>query len=332
MQKAAILILNWKGIEDTKNCLKSIKKSGEIFDIYILDNGGEEFDKLKKLSDKQIFILKTEKNLGFPGGINFLLKKLIKKYDYFYLLNNDTEVEKNFASECLNCFSKKIGFVASKMCKFDNRYILDNDGHDFLNCGDFIPKNRNKLAKLSNKKKFIISGCMGGLCISKKCLEDTGYLEEDFFLSSEDSEWTFRAFLYGWKGFYTPKSIIYHKEHSSQKKIKDKKLIIKQQQNQFFAYIYNAPILLIILNIPWILLRDIFFIVISLCLFRLKQVKFFLISRWYIIKSWKKILLKRKQRSKKQKISTFKILKFQKNFIPIYFIYLINILKKIIKS
>ena len=118
-----IIILNWNGFQDTKECLDSLFKINYgNYRIYLVDNGSTD-GSLEKLNsefgkNKNLVILPTGKNLGFAGGNNFALRKALEdkeqKYDYFLLLNNDTIVETDFLSELVLAAEadEKIGIVA----------------------------------------------------------------------------------------------------------------------------------------------------------------------------------------------------------------------------
>ena len=99
LPKTAILILNWKKVEATLRCIESIEKSEQVdFEIFLLDN--ESTDKsFKKLKQKLKIIgcttnlFSSAQNLGFTGGINYLINKIdLNQYNYSFLLNNDAKI------------------------------------------------------------------------------------------------------------------------------------------------------------------------------------------------------------------------------------------------
>ena len=62
--------------------------------ILIVDNAStdETYKELESVNDKRLHLLRSQKNLGFTGGINFGLKFVIEKMPYikyFFLFNPD---------------------------------------------------------------------------------------------------------------------------------------------------------------------------------------------------------------------------------------------------
>jgi GT2 family glycosyltransferase len=95
MNRVAIIVLNWNGIQDTLGCLKSLEsQSYTNFRVIVIDNGSKDNSKelledyvLKNKSVKLIF---KPKNLGFAGGVNVGIKwALDHDFDYVALFNND---------------------------------------------------------------------------------------------------------------------------------------------------------------------------------------------------------------------------------------------------
>ena len=46
-------------------------------------------------------------------------------------------------------------------------------------------------------------------------LEQTGFLDDDFYFSCEDVDMAWRAFWSGWKTIYAPQAVVYHKLKAS---------------------------------------------------------------------------------------------------------------------
>ena len=88
----------------TIDCLKSLERQDyDNFEVIVVDNASpkEEVEKieafLKSYNIKHKLIVNT-KNWGYAKGNNIGIKKC--KGEIICLLNNDTECDKNFISEC----------------------------------------------------------------------------------------------------------------------------------------------------------------------------------------------------------------------------------------
>lgn len=210
MRKLAIIILNWNGSNDTCNCLESLQMT-EDQDIYILDNGSraEEFEilvsylekskykvnyKIVKLDDiyqgVNCYLIRSKENLGFAGGNNYVVNRIVEKYRYVLLLNNDTEVPKETINSMIS--SMEINKCDAITC--DIRYFYDknklwNAGGVFKWYGDRKYFTQRFIdAKEKKGERFItadfITGC--ALLIDTDYIKKYGLFTDKFFHGEED--------------------------------------------------------------------------------------------------------------------------------------------------
>ncbi len=97
--RIAVIILNWKDIEKTVECVESVARSRKVIpEVFLLDNETDEtaFKELKKrLSeyDLKINFFASYQNLGFAGGINYEVNQInLDNFAAIFLLNNDARV------------------------------------------------------------------------------------------------------------------------------------------------------------------------------------------------------------------------------------------------
>ena len=79
LPKVSVVLVNFRGIDDTLNAIKSIQESNypkELTEIIIVDNasGDNSIEALKKLGN-QIVLVESNENLGFAGGVNLGVSK-----------------------------------------------------------------------------------------------------------------------------------------------------------------------------------------------------------------------------------------------------------------
>ncbi len=97
--KIAVCIINFHQKELTLNCLTSLaQQTNQNFHVFLLDNESKRelsSDELKPFPFVTFFT--HQKNTGFAGGNNLLIKAAIKDhYQHVILLNNDTVVNPSF--------------------------------------------------------------------------------------------------------------------------------------------------------------------------------------------------------------------------------------------
>lgn len=78
-----------------------------------------------------IVVLANSKNLGYAEGFNTGIRYAYEKgADYFFILNNDTVIDKNALSALVSVaqIDDKIGFVSGKVFWYDRRNTLQTVG------------------------------------------------------------------------------------------------------------------------------------------------------------------------------------------------------------
>lgn len=105
----SFIILHYKNINDTLDCLDSIKKinSKKDVSIIVVDNNSLNNKDEKKIRKYTSDIIKLEENIGFAKANNIGCKYAIKKYrpEFICVINNDTIIEQiDFIEEIYNCY------------------------------------------------------------------------------------------------------------------------------------------------------------------------------------------------------------------------------------
>lgn len=228
MTRVAIVVLNWNGFEDTKECLDSLlAQTYKNFSIVVVENGSKD-DSAKKiqmleqaLSDDKIHILYNEENLGFAGGVNTGIQHaLALNYDAVALFNNDATADPAWLSSLVREMDNKeeAGIVTGLLLHEDGKTI-DSTGDYYSIWGMPFPRSRNRPTKSAEKSGHVFSGSGGASLYRASLFKDIGLFDERFFAYYEDVDVSFRAQLAGHKVYYTDKAVAYHKQGASSSKI-----------------------------------------------------------------------------------------------------------------
>ena len=104
----SFVILHYKNIKDTVECIESINNLGNKKNsIIVVDNNSLTKEEESKLEKYKIDLIKLDKNLGFAKGNNKGCAYAIKKYnpDFLCVINNDTVIfQKDFIDEIYRCY------------------------------------------------------------------------------------------------------------------------------------------------------------------------------------------------------------------------------------
>ena len=95
-KKVTVVIPNYNGMKYLKTCLDALARQVMTdFDTIVVDNASaDESCVFIKEQYPWVKLIQLDKNTGFSGGVNVGIKAA--KTPYVILLNNDTEVEREF--------------------------------------------------------------------------------------------------------------------------------------------------------------------------------------------------------------------------------------------
>lgn len=252
----SIVIPNYNGVSHLKECFDSLyNQTYKDFKIYFIDNNSS--DKSIEFTRKNfpdVEVLSLDSNTGFAKAVNTGIKNSLEndKIEHIVLLNNDVECDVNFVSELINGFkTEDTGSVASKMLNYYNRNIIDD-------AGDFIKKKGSPYARGNgekdvgqyDKEEFIWGACAGAAVYKREVFDKVGFFDEDFFAYYEDVDFNFRMQLAGYKCYYNPKAVCYHKRGET---FKDKTGLETMlcEKNLVALRIKNYPINILLKWIPY---------------------------------------------------------------------------------
>lgn len=304
MPKASVIIPNWNGENLLKACLTSLKKQTFTdFEVIIIDNGSTDNSAFFiKKNFPEYKLIQLKKNIGFAPAVNLGIKK--SKGEYVVLINNDTRVDKDCIKYLVESAEKhsEVGMVATKMLNLYHPELIDSVG-DYI---DSVGHANNiglgeKDSEKFNKEGYIFLVTGGGGLFKKEVFTSVGFLDEDYFAYFEDVDLCFRAQLFGFKGWYEPKAIIYHvhKATSSKNKALTEYL---QFRNMTMTVIKNFPKELLFKDFNWL----------KIILVNLNTVRFLasqgylkeaLEAEIYILSRLGKLLKKRKRIQSQIKVS-----------------------------
>jgi len=219
--KVSIIILNWNGLNDTLECLESLKKiSYPNYEVIVVDNGskGNDADILKTKYDDYIKLIQNDNNYGFAEGNNIAIRFLLNHSnpDYFLLLNNDTIVDPQFLSELVKVAenNKNTGIVGPKtyLYQIPDRlqlawYKVDMYRGKAIHVGS-LAYDQGQYDKITSVDYMQGSS----LLIKKSVLENVGLFDAKFFCYWEETDLCFRVKQAGYKIFYVPQAKIRHKK------------------------------------------------------------------------------------------------------------------------
>jgi GT2 family glycosyltransferase len=195
-------------------CLDALQaQTYPSLEIVVVDNGSTDgSQRLIEEHYPRVRLLALDRNLGLTGGNNVGFRRA--RGEILISLNNDTEAHPGFVEALVAALQQhpQAGMAASKMLLFDQRDTLHSAGDGYG--ADGIPFNRGVWQRDEGQfdnSDWIFGGCGGAVAYRRAMLDDVGLFDESFFMYCEDVDLNWRAQLAGWKCWYTPEAIVYHK-------------------------------------------------------------------------------------------------------------------------
>ncbi len=232
LPKVTIVFPNWNGLDDTIECLTSLKDLDyPNYNIIVVDNGSRnnEAKTLKDMFGSYIHVIENKENIGAAGantqGIRFALENC--NPDYLMSLNNDAVVAPDCLTELIKTAQSnpKVGIVGAKVYWHHDPNRIQFIGHKFSPwIGDVLGLTTGVLRILGYKEydhgqyhADKESDIIAGWCelIDKKVIEKVGLFNPVFFFGWDDVDYSIRVKKAGFKIIYSHRARAWHKYKSS---------------------------------------------------------------------------------------------------------------------
>jgi len=161
-----------------------------------------------------IFLIESDANYGYSGGNNIGIKYAIEhlECEYIWLLNNDTIVSPDALVQMVERMKTSVnsGVVGSVIKHYNAPEKIEKTCGQGQMLTNFI---FGKTLKTINNKLDDIMGA--SFLISTNTIKKVGYLDEDYFLYREESDYCWKVKQAGLDLICADKSIVYHKSAAS---------------------------------------------------------------------------------------------------------------------
>lgn len=223
MKKIGFIIINYNDFKTTNKLINNIKDYKIIDEIVVVDNNSKDNSKKELEKNKNITLIKNEKNYGFAKAINIGCKYLIEKYKecYIFISNSDIRIDKESdLKELITSFKIKdvavVGPVLQEPSNISKGWRLTSVFEDILLDIPLINRlYRNKL--ITYKESYyqnhityvdMVKGCF--FAVDSKALEKVNYFDENTFLYYEENILAKKLKVRNYKTVINNKVLVYH--------------------------------------------------------------------------------------------------------------------------
>ncbi|HEY9746113.1 MAG TPA: glycosyltransferase family 2 protein [Oculatellaceae cyanobacterium] len=215
--KVFILLLNYRGTDDTFSCLDSLRTLDyPDFEIIVIDNASPD-DSVARLKARleqnpgEFHLICSPDNRGYSAGNNlgldYALANAPNDTAAVWLLNNDTTVESG-ALSALVAESKRTGGIAGSL-------LLYPDG-SYQQVGTRLrwwTGSAKGYPEAAIRDGMLVETLTGAsMLLPLQVIQKVGKLDESFFLYFEDGEYSLRCRRHGIPLTLAMNSRVFHKE------------------------------------------------------------------------------------------------------------------------
>ncbi len=238
--KVSIIVLNWNGLADTSECLRSVAELdyGNA-EVIVVDNASTD-GSAEALQRTFPFVrmIRNRENAGFAAANNQAMKRALEGgADFVWLLNNDTVAPPDALGRLVGGAEPPEVGLTSPVIYFDA------PGGKLQFCGSVIDWKNRRIVHLDGLEALAAVGpgenlSLWGtaLLIKREVIGKIGYLSEKYFAYHEDEEYCLRAARAGYRCIVVPEARIVHKNSRSTGSNDAPMQVFLRSRNMFFLW------------------------------------------------------------------------------------------------
>jgi len=209
------IVLNWNGWEDTVRCLAALHRSTYAnLRVVVVDNGSTDgsAQHLAPLLDGTWGeLIRSERNLGFTGGVNLGLKRALERgANSVLLLNNDAMVEPECVATLVAALEARpdVGLAGPRIVWQDRPNLIWSAGMSVAWASATLHAHRDEPLDSAGRHGRLDAVCpvqgLSACVMLVKCavLEEVGPLDDRYFAYYEDFDLCLRARRAGYRSLY----------------------------------------------------------------------------------------------------------------------------------
>jgi len=258
--KLSVVIVSWNTRDLLAGCVESLLNDPAALELEILvvDNASKDRT-VVMLHERypQVEVIECQRNVGFARANNLGIRR--STGEYVLLLNPDTEVDPGAVAVLLDFLVSNpgVGAVGPR--------ILNPDGSLQYSCSP-VPTLKREFRRLFHLPGIRHDGnyemqnwdqdrphptdVLLGACIMlpRPALEQVGFMDEDYFMYTEETDLCYRLKRTGWQLFWLPTAQVVHFGGQSTKQAaremflrlyQSKTLFFRKNYGVFTAFIYK---------------------------------------------------------------------------------------------
>ena len=246
-----LVIINWNGRHHLEQCLEAVAaQQGVEFETIVVDNGSTD-GSVAFLRERYpwVRLVALAANLGFAGGNNAGAREARGRYLAF--LNNDTAAEPTWLQALVAGADEEAGFTVTTSCivYMEDPTQVDSAGDGVLRWGGPFKRHHGGSVDDVRQSEEVFAACGCAFLLPRALFEELGGFDEDFFVSHEDVDLSYRARLLGHRVRYVADAVVRH-HGSATLGLVSEFSVRNGQRNAEWMYLKNTPLGILLRTLP----------------------------------------------------------------------------------
>ena len=254
----SVVIVTWNGRQHLDTCLPSVEAQRDIgVETIVVDNGSTDgtADYVRSRYP-WVKLVPLTANLGFAGGNNAGVREARGRFVAF--LNNDTSADPLWLRALLSGIDEANGFalMTSRIVYMHDPDVIDSAGDGVLRWGGAFKRHHGEPVSAAATTQEVFGICGAACLMPRAVFDDLGGFDEDFFVSHEDVDLSYRARLRGYRCRYVADAVVRHVGSATLGTVSPFS-VFHGQRNLEWVYVKDTPGRLLLVTLPGHIVYDV---------------------------------------------------------------------------
>lgn len=219
--RVSVVIPTYNSWFTLKDCISSIQKQTlKPLEVVVVDNASSDATSQKvKAMFPEVKLITLIKNTGVTGGRNEGIRMVSVSSNYLLFFDHDMVADRKMLEELVNISQsdKTIGIVTPKIYYSDDKTRIWAAGTGInLWSGQILFRGGKDVGQFETAEEIQVAPAV--LLVKKLVISKLKSFDDRYFATYEDTDFCFRAKKIGFKVFYAPEAVAYHKIPSDPQK------------------------------------------------------------------------------------------------------------------
>jgi GT2 family glycosyltransferase len=247
----SIVVVTWNGRQYLDACLSAVAaQDGVSAETILVDNASTD-GTVAYVRERfpHVRVIEMPQNRGFAGGNNAGVRQARGRF--IALLNNDAVPEPGWLPALVRGLEEDAGFalVTSRIVYMHDPGLIDSAGDSLLASGGAFKRHHGARVETALESSEVFGVCGAACLMPRRVFEELGGFDEDFFVSHEDVDLSYRARLRGYRCRYVADAVVRHHGSASIGRV-SASAIFHGQRNLEWLYLKNTPGWLLLATLP----------------------------------------------------------------------------------